>query len=52
MSLHIYRDKYERKPKIDKSRGMQHPRTRLEDEIVLLDVMEILKANDWKLPPK
>ncbi|PMD45894.1 hypothetical protein L207DRAFT_450068 [Hyaloscypha variabilis F] len=52
MSQHIYRDKYERKAKIVPPWLMQHPRTRLEDEIVLLDVMEILKANDGKLPPK
>ena len=52
MSQHIYRDKYERKPKINTTGGRQHPRVRLEDDIVILDVMEILKADDWKLPPK
>jgi hypothetical protein len=50
MFLHIYRDKYERKPKINTSGRVQHPRVRLEDEPVLLDVLDILKANDWKLP--
>jgi hypothetical protein len=50
MSLHIYRDRYERKPKVNISGRIQHPRVRLEDEPVLLDTLEILKANDWKLP--
>jgi hypothetical protein len=50
MSLHIYRDRYERKLKTDTPGRTQHPRTRLEDEPVLLDTLEILKANNWKLP--
>jgi hypothetical protein len=50
MSVHIYRDKYERKPKINTSGKVQHPRLRLEDGPVLLDVRDKLKANNWKLP--
>ena len=50
MSQHIYRDKYERKPRV--YRPGEHPRFRLEDDIWLLDVMEIMKANGGKLPPK
>ena len=50
MSLHIYRDRYERKPKVNSSGRIQHPRARLEDEPVLLDALDLLKANDWKLP--
>lgn len=50
-SLHIYRDTYERKPKIRTSDRAQCLRVRLEDEPVLLDVIDLMRVNGGKLPP-
>jgi len=50
MSLHIYRDTYERKPKIETSDRAQCLRVRLEDEPHLLDIIDLMNANGGKLP--
>lgn len=51
MSLHIYRDTHERKPKTNTSDRKLCPRVRLEDEAHLLDVINLMRANGGKLPP-
>ena len=50
MSLHIFRDKWERKPLITNFERVQHPRRRLEDDPEMMDVMQRLKEGKSALP--
>lgn len=50
MSLHITEMLGSGKERSTLLGGVPHPRVRQEDEPVLLDILDILKANDWKLP--
>ncbi|KAH8676526.1 hypothetical protein BGZ60DRAFT_402789 [Tricladium varicosporioides] len=52
MSLHIFRDKYERKPKVNTSRKTQQPKLRMEDDPFTLSIVERYNANGGSWDPK